>query len=138
MGCLAVLKSMAKAALPMAQQAVSAALPTQGSLKNRLKAVAHTAATKKKSSEAWPCGCKNNPVSLLLDAPALIQWDYLRKAIETQLPQLTVLWVVPPTQTDVIRTYHELIEAKGDLEHTNELDLKPGLNVTLSTSLTAT
>ena len=42
-----VLKSVAKAALPMAQQAVSAALTAKGPLKNRLKAAAQTATTKK-------------------------------------------------------------------------------------------
>ena len=41
-----VLKSVAKAALPMAQQAVSAALTTKGPMKQRLKAAAQTAATK--------------------------------------------------------------------------------------------
>ena len=41
-----VLKSVAKAALPMTQQAVSAALTTKGPMKQRLKAAAQTAATK--------------------------------------------------------------------------------------------
>ena len=41
-----VLKSVAKAALPMAQQAVSAALTTKGPMKQRLKAAAQTSATK--------------------------------------------------------------------------------------------
>ena len=42
-----VLKSVAKAALPMAQQAIGAALSSEGSLKDRLKAGAQSAATKK-------------------------------------------------------------------------------------------
>ena len=42
-----VLKSVARAALPMAQQAVSAALTTKGPLKARLKAGAQSAMTKK-------------------------------------------------------------------------------------------
>ena len=41
-----VLKSVAKAALPMAQQAVSTALTTKGPLKARLKAAGQSAATK--------------------------------------------------------------------------------------------
>ena len=41
-----VMKSVAKAALPMAQQAVSATLTTKGPMKQRLKAAAQTAATK--------------------------------------------------------------------------------------------
>ena len=41
-----VLKSVAKAALPMAQQAVSAALTSKGPLKARLKAAAQGATTK--------------------------------------------------------------------------------------------
>ena len=41
-----VLKSVAKAALPMAHQAVSAALTTKGPMKQRLKAAAQTASTK--------------------------------------------------------------------------------------------
>ena len=41
-----VLKSVAKAALPMAQQALSAAISTKGPLKQRLKAAAQSANTK--------------------------------------------------------------------------------------------
>jgi hypothetical protein len=41
-----VLKSVAKAALPMAQQAVSTALTTKGPLKQKLKAAAQGATTK--------------------------------------------------------------------------------------------
>ena len=41
-----VLKSVAKAALPMAQQAISTAITTKGPLKQRLRAAAQTANTK--------------------------------------------------------------------------------------------
>ncbi len=46
--------------------------------------------------------------------------------LDTHLPELTGLWVVPPTQTDIIRTYHELVDAKGDLDHANELRFESG------------
>ena len=46
--------------------------------------------------------------------------------LDTHLPELTGLWVVPPTQTDIIRTYHEMVDAKGDLDHTNELRFETG------------
>ena len=46
--------------------------------------------------------------------------------LDTHLPELTGLWVVPHTQTDSIRTYHELVEAKGDLDHANELRFETG------------
>ena len=41
--------------------------------------------------------------------------------IETHLPELNG-WVVLPTQMDNVQTYHELVEAKGDLDHANERD----------------
>ena len=41
-----VMKSVAKAALPMAQEAVSEALSTKSPMKQRLKAAAQSAATK--------------------------------------------------------------------------------------------
>ena len=46
--------------------------------------------------------------------------------LNTHLPELNGLWVVPPTQTDIVRTYHELVEAKGDLAHANELRFETG------------
>ena len=46
--------------------------------------------------------------------------------LNTHLPELTGLWSVPPTQTDVVRTYHELVEVKGDLDHVNELRFQTG------------
>ena len=41
-----VMKGVAKAALPMAQEAISAALTTKGPMKQRLKAAAQSATTK--------------------------------------------------------------------------------------------
>ena len=46
--------------------------------------------------------------------------------LDTHLPELTGLWVVPPTQMDVNGTYHELVEAKGDLDHANTLTFETG------------
>ena len=46
--------------------------------------------------------------------------------LDTHLPELTGLWVVPPTQADIIRTHNELVDAKGDLNQANELRFETG------------
>ena len=46
--------------------------------------------------------------------------------LNSHLPELTGLWSVPNTQSDVIRVYHELVEVKGDLDHVNELRFETG------------
>lgn len=45
---------------------------------------------------------------------------------DTHLPELNGLWVVPPTQTDIVRNYHKVVDAIGDLDHANELRFETG------------
>jgi hypothetical protein len=49
--------------------------------------------------------------------------------LDTHLPELTGLWVVPPTQTDILHTYHQIIDAKGDLERGNTFTFQTGEEV---------
>ena len=37
----------------------------------------------------------------------------------SHLPELGSRWTVPPSQTDIIRTYLELVEAKDGLDTSN-------------------
>ena len=41
--------------------------------------------------------------------------------LDSHLPELVGLWSVPPTQTDIIKTYHQRVNVKGDLDNSNEI-----------------
>ena len=46
--------------------------------------------------------------------------------LDTHLPELVGLWSVPPTQTDIIKTYHQRVNVKGDLDNSNEIIFESG------------
>ena len=46
--------------------------------------------------------------------------------LDSYLSELVGLWSVPPTQTDIIKTYHQRVNVKGDLDNSNEITFESG------------
>ena len=46
--------------------------------------------------------------------------------LDSHLPELVGLWSVPPTQTDIIKTYHQRVNVKGDLDTSNQIVFESG------------